>query len=47
MPDLCRELESSSALFHRWRAKYGGMDVPMMERMKELYEENRESPRVY
>ena len=25
----------------RWRAKYGGMDVSMMARMKELEEENR------
>ncbi len=28
-------------LFYRWRAKYGGMDVSMMARMKELEEENR------
>ncbi len=41
MPDLCRGLGISSALFYRWRAKYGGMDVSMMARMKELEEENR------
>ena len=41
VPDLCRELGISSALFYRWRAKYGGMDVSMMARMKELEEENR------
>ena len=28
-------------MFYRWRAKYGGMDVSMMARMKELEEENR------
>jgi putative transposase len=28
-------------LFYRWRAKYGGMDVSMMSRMKELEEDNR------
>jgi putative transposase len=28
-------------LSYRWRVKYGGMDVSMMARMKELEEENR------
>jgi putative transposase len=31
----------SSALFYRWRAKFGGMDASMVSRMKELEEENR------
>ena len=39
--DLCRELAISSALFYRWRAKFGGMDAWMMSRMKALEEENR------
>ncbi len=41
MPDLCRELGISSALFYRWRAKFGGMDASMVSRMKVLEEENR------
>lgn len=41
VPNLCRELGISGALFYRWRANYGGMDVSMMARMKELEEENR------
>ncbi len=41
VPDLCRELGISSALFYRWRDKYGGMGVSMMANMKELEEENR------
>ena len=41
VPDVCRELGISSATFYKWRAKYGGMDVSMMSRMKELEEENR------
>ena len=36
VPDICRELGVSSATFYKWRAKYGGMDVSMMSRMKEL-----------
>jgi putative transposase len=30
VPDLCRELGISVALFYRWRARFGGMDVSMM-----------------
>jgi putative transposase len=41
VPDLCRELGISVALFYRWRAKYGGMDLSMMARLKELEEKRR------
>ncbi len=41
VPDLCRDMGISTATFYKWRAKYGGMDVSMMSRMKELEEENR------
>ena len=48
--ELCRKRGMSDASFYKWRAKYGGMDVSMMTRMKELKEENRrlknESPPV-
>ena len=33
VPDICRELGISSATFHQWRAKCGGVDVSMMARM--------------
>lgn len=46
-PELCREHGMSSATFYKWRAKYGGMDVPMMTRLKELEEENRRLKRMY
>ncbi len=36
VPDLCRDMGISTATFYKWRAKYGGMDVSMMSRMKEL-----------
>jgi putative transposase len=38
--DLCREHGISSATFYKWRAKYGGLYVPMMSRLKELEAEN-------
>jgi putative transposase len=47
VPDLCRELCISTATFYKWRAKYGGMDVSMMSRMKELEDENRRLKKMY
>ena len=44
---LCREHGMSSATFYNWRAKYGGMDVSMMKRLKELEEENRRLKKMY
>ena len=31
VPDNCRELGISTATFYKWRAKYGGMDVSMID----------------
>ena len=45
VPELCRELGISSATFYKWRAKYGGLDVSMMARMKELKPRMRGSKR--
>ncbi len=47
VPDICRELGISTATFYKWRTKYGGMDVSMMLRMKELEEENRRFKKMY
>ena len=45
--ELCREIGVSTATFYKWRAKFGGMDVSMMARMKELEEENRRRKKMY
>ncbi len=37
----------STATFYKWRAKFGGMDVSMMARMKELEDENRRLKKMY
>ncbi len=37
----------SDATLYNWRAKYGGIDVSMMKRMKELEEENRRLKKMY
>ncbi|KKY12959.1 transposase [Xanthomonas citri pv. fuscans] len=47
VPELCREHGISSATFYKWRSKFGGMDVSMVARMKELEEENRRLKKMY
>jgi len=45
--DLCREHGMSSALFYKWRAKFGGMDASLMKRLKELEAENTRLKKMY
>ena len=45
--ELCREAGVSTATFYKWRSKFGGMDVSMMARMKELEDENRRLRKLY
>jgi putative transposase len=45
--ELCREHGMSQASFYKWRSKYGGMDMSLMKRMKELEDENRRLKRMY
>ena len=47
VPDLCREHRMRTATFYKWRSKYGGMDVSLMTRMKELEEESRRLKKFY
>ena len=41
VPGLCRTHGISTATFYNWRTKFGGMDLPLIARMKELEDENR------
>lgn len=45
--EICREAGISTALFYRWKSKYGGMDVSMMKRIKELEAENAQLKKMY
>ncbi len=45
--DLCRENGISQATFFNWKAKYGGLDVKQLRRLKELEEENSRLKKMY
>ncbi len=45
--EICREEGISSALFYRWRSKFGGMDISMVKRLKELEAENARLKKMY
>ncbi len=39
--EVCQGFGISDQTYHRWRAKYGGMDAKEARRLRELEEENR------
>lgn len=39
--ELCRKHGISEQTFHRWKAKFGGMEVSEAKRLKSLEDENR------
>ena len=47
VPEVCRKHGLSQATIYNWRAKFGGMDVSLMKRMRELEDENTRLNRMY
>jgi putative transposase len=45
--DICREHGISDATFYNWKAKYGGMQVSDVKKMKDLEAENSRLKRMY
>ncbi len=45
--ELSHQHGFSKSTFYKWRAKYGGLDVNQLKRLKELEEENRKLKEVY
>ncbi len=44
--ELCREHGISEQTIYNWKAKYGGMDVNELKRVKQLEEENSRLKRI-
>lgn len=45
--DVAREHGVSKATIYNWKAKYGGMELNELKRIKELEEENRKLKHMY
>jgi putative transposase len=45
--DLCREYGISEATFYNWKAKYGGLEVRELKRLKELEQEHSKLKKMY
>ena len=46
-PDICREYGISKATFYNWKAKYGGLEIREVKRLKELEIENTKLKRMF
>lgn len=45
--DISREHGVSKATIYNWKARYGGMEINELKRVKELEEENRKLKQMY
>ncbi len=45
--DVCREYGFSEATYYNWKAKYGGMELSDITRLKDLEQENRRLKQMY
>ena len=41
VPEVCKQLGISEQTYYRWKAKYGGMELSELQRLKQLEDENR------
>jgi putative transposase len=39
--DVCREVGISDGTYYRWQARYGGLEVSQLRRLRQLEDENR------
>jgi len=44
--ELCRKYGMSDVSFYNWKAKYGGMELSDVKRLKELEQENRQLKQI-
>lgn len=47
VPELCRQHGVGQSTYYKWKAKYGGLDLSELKRLKHLEEENRRLKKMY
>ena len=47
LEELSRQHGFSKATYYKWKAKYGGLDVNALKRLRELEEENQRLKQMY
>jgi len=45
--EICRKYGISDATYYKWKAKYGGLEMSDVRRMRELEAENAKLKRMY
>jgi putative transposase len=45
-PDLCRRHGVSEQTFYRWKARYGGLEISDLRRLRQLEDENSRLKRL-
>ena len=45
--ELSRQYGFSRSAFYKWKAKYGGLDISQLKRLKELETENQKLKEMY
>lgn len=45
--EICRELAITETTFYNWKAKYGGLEVSDVKKIKSLEEENARLKKMY
>ena len=46
LADVCREAGISDGTYYRWKARYGGLEVSQLRRLRQLEAENRQLKQV-
>ena len=47
VPEICRRYNIGTSTYYKWRDKYQGMDIVLIQRMRELERENKRLKKMY
>ena len=47
VPEICRKYNIGTSTYYKWRDKYQGMNIQLMQRMRSLEQENKRLKKMY